>query len=136
MKKTICSFIAMFAIMFAFIGCGSSNTPTGVAENALKCIQKSDFKSFIDLINIEGSNKEDIDQKKVQLEALLSGKMSKALEAKSGLKSWEILSEEISEDGNKAKVKVKQTWGDGTEEDDEIDFVKDADGNWKLSMNK
>ena len=119
MKKTICSFIAMFAIMFAFICCGSSNTPTGVAENALKCIQKSDFKSFIDLINIEGSNKEDIDQKKVQLEALLSGKMSKALEAKSGLKSWEILSEEISEDGNKAKVKVKQTWGDGTEEDDD-----------------
>lgn len=136
MKKTMFGMIAMLAIMFAFMGCGSANTPTSVAEASLKCIQNGDTKGYVDLIYMTDNERGTVAEQKEQLEALLSGKMTKTIEMKQGLKSWEFISEEISEDGNKAKVKAKVFWGDGSEDEQNFDTIKDENGNWKLSINK
>ena len=130
------SLIAMFAIMFAFIGCGSSNTPTGVAEASLKCIQKGDTKGYVDLIYLKDNETGTVKEQKEQLVALLSSKMTKTIEMKEGLKNWEIVSEEISEEGDRAKVVAKVFWGDGSEDEQNFDTIKDENGNWKLSISK
>ena len=70
------------------------------------------------------------------LAAMLKEKASKEFEKKDGLKSYETLSEEISEDGNTAKVKMKFIYGNGTEDTDNIKLRKDDDGNWKIDMSK
>ena len=55
--------------------------------------------------------------------------------AKGGVTDIEVLSEEISEDGNSAVVKMKITYGNGESEEDETKLVL-VDGKWLLSMDK
>ena len=59
----------------------------------------------------------------------------KEYEKKDGLKSIEIISEEISEDGNTATVKIKQTYGNGETQDGTQSMVK-RDGKWLMSVDK
>ena len=59
----------------------------------------------------------------------------KELEKKGGLKSFEVLSEEIAEDGNSAVVKFKQVYGNGEESEDEQKMVK-VDGKWLMDIGK
>lgn len=55
------------------------------------------------------------------------------------MKKWvdciEILSEEISEDGNTATVKIKQTYGNGETQEGTQSMVK-RDGKWLMSIDK
>jgi len=62
-------------------------------------------------------------------------KAGKELEKKGGLKSFEVLSEEIAEDGNSAVVKFKQVFGNGEESEDEQKMVK-VDGKWLMDIGK
>lgn len=62
-------------------------------------------------------------------------KAGKELEKKGGLKSFEVLSEEIAEDGNSAVVKFKQVYGNGEESEDEQKMVK-VDGKWLMDIGK
>ena len=78
----------------------------------------------------EGNNE------KEQLVALLREKGTKAMEKKQGLKSYEVLSEEISEDGNSATVKMKMVYGDGSEDTQDLKLFKNDDGDWRLTMGK
>ena len=71
-----------------------------------------------------------------QLVALLREKGTKAMEKKQGLKSYEVLSEEISEDGKSATVKMKMVYGDGSEDTQDLKLVKNDDGDWRLTMGK
>lgn len=57
------------------------------------------------------------------------------MKKKDGLKSIEIISEEISEDGNTATVKIKQTYGNGETQDGTQSMVK-RDGKWLMSVDK
>jgi hypothetical protein len=54
---------------------------------------------------------------------------------KGGIKDFEITKEAISEDGLKATVSVKIAYGDGTTDDEDINFVK-KDGVWKTDLGK
>ena len=67
--------------------------------------------------------------------SMLKEKVSKEYEKKDGLKSIEIISEEISEDGNTATVKIKQTYGNGETHDATQSNVK-RDGKWLISEHK
>ena len=133
MKKL---FFSMFVavVTLTLWSCGSANTPSAVAEKAVKCIQKADYEGYVDLMNLkktdEGNNE------KEQLVALLREKGTKAMEKKQGLKSYEVLSEEISEDGNSATVKMKMVYGDGSEDTQDLKLVKNDDGDWRLTMGK
>lgn len=84
-------------------------------------------------MNIEVKEGEDIENAKTMLVALMKEKGGKSMKEKEGIKSYEILSEEIAEDGNSAVVKVKIVYGNGTEDEQKIKLVKDKDGEWKLS---
>ena len=88
----------------------------------------------MDLMNLKKSDEGN--NEKEQLVALLREKGTKAMEKKQGLKSYEVLSEEISEDGNSATVKMKMVYGDGSEDTQDLKLVKNDDGDWRLTMGK
>ena len=129
MKKL---FFSMFVavVTLTLWSCGNTNTPSAVAEKAVKCIQKADYEGYVDLMNLkktdEGNNE------KEQLVALLREKGTKAMEKKQGLKSYEVLSEEISEDGKSATVKMKMVYGDGSEDTQDLKLVKNDHGKMTL----
>ena len=59
------------------------------------------------------------------------------LDEKGGIKSYDIVSEEISEDGTTATVTANIKFGNGDEDKDyKIKMIKDDKGDWKISSGK
>lgn len=126
----------MFIAALTMSGC-SDNSPKGVAEKAVSCMQAKDWKGYVDLMYFEEKEGKDIAKEKEEFAALLKEKGDKTIDEKGGIKSYEIISEEIAEDGNTATVKAKIVYGNGEEDKDEtIKLKKDGKGNWKISLNK
>lgn len=138
MKKTfIYLFAAILVCSFAFVSCGQSgdtsnattsvskkDTPSDVMEKALKSLQKKDYKgTFQFTAGIEEASEEDLKQMAALVEMLY--------EANGGLKDYEILGEEISEDGQTANVTVKYIFGNGTEKEDR-DKLQLTESGWKI----
>ena len=131
MKRTVAILLAFFvAGTMSLVGCGGSSTPSksdspkDVVDQVSKLIVKGDLEkslSFYDGIEDEESK------------AFLLGLMQMGMEATQGLKAYEILEETIAEDGTTAKVKVKYTYGDGTEKTTTEKLVK-TDNGWKLKV--
>lgn len=134
MKKTFFSLFAVMAMTLMMFSCGGGgNTPTKVVEKSIKYIQEKNYEAYVDLIEFkEGSSQED----KEQFVAFLGGKVDMTLEKKQGLASYEIISEEISEDGASAVVVANITYGDGSSKEDKMKLIKNAEGEWKISMDK
>lgn len=135
MKKLFGFVVAVVAIM-AMASCGGGgNTPKGVTEQFIKAIQKQDGKKMAELVYFKEDKAPKTDAEKEQLAAMMQSKVSTTYANNGELKSYEILSEEISEDGTKAVVKAKMEFEKKTSDDD-IKLKKDAEGNWKIDMSK
>ncbi len=136
--KRLSFILGLMAIVFIMASC-SSNTPKGVAEKSMKCLIDKDYKGYVDLVYTKDDPKEspdEIKQQKEMLASLLKDKAEKEYKKNKGIASYEIVNEETSENGEKAKVKMKVTYGNGEVKDEEIELRKDKDGNWKLDMGK
>ena len=134
MKKLFFSMLVA-VVALTLWSCGSANTPSAVAEEACKCMQNEDYEGYADLMDLKKSD-DGKGVEKEQLAALLREKGTKTMEKKQGIKSYEVLSEEISEDGKSANVKMKIVYGNGDEDTQKMKLVKNDDGDWKLTMGK
>ena len=134
MKKLFFSMLVA-VVALTLWSCGSANTPSAVAEEACKCMQNEDYEGYADLMDLKKSE-DGKGVEKEQLAALLREKGTKTMEKKQGIKSYEVLSEEISEDGKSANVKMKIVYGNGDEDTQKMKLVKNDDGDWKLTMGK
>ena len=122
--------------MLAMASCGGGgNSPKGVAEQFIKAVQQQDGKKMAELVYYEEGKEPKTDAEKDQLAAMMQSKASTTYANNGELKSYEILSEEISEDGTEAVVKAKMEFEKKTSDDD-IKLKKDAEGNWKIDMSK
>lgn len=122
--------------MLAMASCGGGgNSPKGVAEQFIKAVQQQDGKKMAELVYYEEGKEPKTDAEKDQLAAMMQSKASTTYANNGELKSYEILSEEISEDGNEAVVNAKIEFEKKTSED-KIKLKKDADGDWKIDMSK
>lgn len=134
--KKLTGFIILLIVAFTMSGC-SDNSPRAVAEKALSYMQKENWEGYVDLMYITDKENKNNDKNKKEFVELLKDKGGKVIEKKGGIKSYEILSEEISEDGNTAIVKTKIVYGkDGLEENENIKLKKDDNGNWKIDLGK
>lgn len=135
MKKLFGFMVAVVA-MLAMASCGGGgNSPKGVAEQFIKAVQKQDGKKMAELVYYEEGKAPKSDAEKDQVAAMMQSKASTTYANNGELKSYEILSEEISEDGTEAVVKAKMEFEKKTSDDD-IKLKKDAEGNWKIDMSK
>ena len=130
--KKVFSFLAVAAIMFFAASCGGSNTPAGIQKAIYTQVQKGNYEKALDIMidNLDAK-----DGESVEVLRSFVDKAKKSDEVKGGLKSFEILSEEFSEDGLSATVTTKFVYGDGSEKTNDTNYVQ-KDGKWKLSMGK
>lgn len=135
MKKLFGFMVAVVA-MLAMASCGGGgNSPKGVAEQFIKAVQQQDGKKMAELVYYEEGKEPKTDAEKDQLAAMMQSKASTTYANNGELKSYEILSEEISEDGNEAVVNAKIEFEKKTSED-KIKLKKDSSGDWKIDMSK
>ena len=124
----------MVVELFAF-ACGGSSTPGGVAVELYNLVAAGNYEKAADLIAYEGETSEAIAEQKAMITSLFKEKVGPQLEAKGGVKSVEVLSETLSEDGKQADVELKIVYGNDTEETEEVSLVLTDDG-WKHSISK
>ena len=134
MKKInkVSMFVAVFAFMAFLISCsGGGNSPADVSKSFIKSIEKGNVAAAIKMLDgLEDATEEEIQK----MEAFL-GESSKELESKGGVKKIDVISETISEDGQKADVKLKVTYGNG-EEDESTTKLNLTDDGWKITLGK
>lgn len=134
--KKVFYFSVMTMVVFFMAACSSSDTPGGAMKKYGNYLIEGDYEKFVDgFAFAEDLDSEKIEEQKKGFLAMLKEKANKEFEKKGGLKSIEILSEEISEDGNSATVKLKQTYGNGETEEGTQTMVK-RNGEWLMSLNK
>lgn len=133
MKKLFCLFV-MAAAMFVMLSC-SGGGPGDALKEYVVAMQKGDYEKFAEGIDL--SNTEPDQQQTVRegYASLLKEKGAKDMEKKGGIKSVEILSEDIASDGKTAVVKFKVVYGNGLEQTDEQKMVK-TDGKWLMDVGK
>ncbi len=135
MKKFI-YFGMMVAAVLMMAACSSDSTPSGALKTYMSALQDRDYEKFTEGINVSGkATPEEQKAARATFAALLSEKGGKELDKNGGLKGFEILSEEIAEDGKSAIVKFKQIYNDGTEKEDEQKMVE-VDGKWLMDISK
>lgn len=130
MKKLFSTLAVALVALIAFTACGGhENSPQGVAKAAMEALQSGDAETYFDLMygSEESQNRE-------QTVALIKEKAFKRIEAKDGIKSYEIIEPEepIAADADKATIKVNVFYGNGQEEGKTLRLKKDDNGNWKL----
>jgi ribonucleotide monophosphatase NagD (HAD superfamily) len=116
-------------VMAVMTSCGSSheNSPKGLAEAAVECLADKDYKGYMNLTNAT-------DQQKEAMASMLE-KVGQQAEQKGGMKSHEIVDEEIDEEKGTATVTVKILYENGEEEENKMKMVQ-KDGEWLLSADK
>ena len=136
MKKLMSFVLAVFAII-ALAAC-SSNSPKSVAEKAMKSIVDKDYKTYVDLIYFDKAKEspEKVEKAKEQLREMLQGKLEKSIKEKGASKSYKVVNEEISEEGDKAVVTFEVRYEDGTTDSTAVPLVKDTDGKCWLDSGK
>ena len=128
--KRILALLALAAIVFVSSCKGGGTTkqsgPEAAAKAAVEAIKKGDIKAFINSYNLS-------DDDKATLSALIEEKLQKKIDEKGGIKSYEILDSNI--DGDKATVKVKIYYNNGTDEESTFKLTN-VDGKWLQEMDK
>ena len=129
MKKILVMFTMCLMMMAVMTSCGSSheNTPRGVAEAAVKCLANKDYKGYMNLTNAT-------DQQKQAMAQMLE-KVGQQVDEKGGMKSYEIVDEQVDEEKGTATVTVKVVYENETSEDNKMKMVK-KDGDWLLTTDK
>lgn len=123
---------ASVILMSVAIACGNkANTPGDTAKKFSELIADGKIDKAMELID----GYQDATEEEKQKMTALFNEAAKELDKKEGIKSVEILEEEINEEGNKATVKVKTTYGNGDTEEETQTLVK-KDGKWYMTMEK
>ncbi|MDR3118144.1 MAG: DUF4878 domain-containing protein [Mediterranea sp.] len=134
MKKMI--YFSLLVLLPGLFAACSSAGPGEAAKKYAQYIADGQYGKFIDGIAFdENTTEEQVKEQKEMLAALLREKGKKEIDKRGGLKRIEIVSEDISADGNEAEVVLKQTYGDGTTDDEDYEMVK-KDGVWKMVVRK
>ncbi|MBR4524891.1 MAG: DUF4878 domain-containing protein [Bacteroidales bacterium] len=129
--KRVLTLLALAAVVLVSSCKGGGNStklsgPEAAAKAALEAVKKGDMKAFVNTFNLS-------DDDKATLTALMEDKLTKELDKKGGIKSYEFVDTNI--DGDKAAVKVKIYYNNDTEEESTFKFTN-VDGKWMQEMDK
>ena len=138
--KRLFRFILLTVVVVALGACSGGGgqqadmTPREVAEGFVKAMQEQDVIKATGYFDTKGVDLNVLPESvKNQLAEEIGGLFSEMTGVAGEMKSYEILSEEISEDGNSAVVKVKLIF-DVAPVEISLKLAKDSSGAWKVKM--
>lgn len=135
MKKVL--YFGLFAtILLIMAACSGASTPGAAAKQYAEYIKDGKYEKFVEgIVSNKKMDPAEDKEEREGLTAMLKEKVGKEIEKKQGIKKIDIMAEVVSEDGNTAKVILRQTYGNGQTEENTYDMIK-KDGKWKMTMNK
>ena len=129
-KLSILMSLLIAGLMLISTSCGTSSSasPGDIAKKLWTDLEKGNFDAIISAQDMGGKEMDDDTEKKMN--ALLAA-AKQEIEKKGGIKSIEVVKEEIDEAGEKADVELKIIYGNGEEDNEDASLVK-VDGKWKF----
>lgn len=123
------NFILGVLVSVFAVACSSGNSPESAAKKYMQLRVDEKFEELVDYIAYEeGTTEEELKQGKAFVLALMQAGQSMAKE-EAKVKSFEVGTAEMSEDGKSAKVKISCTLEDGSSKEEELN-LKLIDGKW------
>lgn len=143
MKKHNLIVIAVTLAAFAFgmTSCGSggpkAKSPAKIEMEMWEQMQKGNYDKAFDLWydNVNKTEQEMKTNENKEAWREIFGKTQAEADQKQGISDVELIEETFSEDGTKATVKVKCTYGDGTTNESSSKYVL-VDGKWMIDLGK
>lgn len=135
MKRLIALFagiVAMLAVSCSLI----KATPSDVAVDIYELIGEGKYDVAVEKFYIDETDPAKAEKLRSYIISILSEKIAPQIAEKGGLAKVEAINEVLSEDGKSAKVDVKLTYNDGSEDTNNVDMVYTESGEWKASVNK
>lgn len=133
MKNLFLSLATIMVLSIFITACSSSNTPSDKALELLSYIQDKDYESWVDELYAEPGEVHSEEDKQLLI-MMFKEKGDKKLEINQGIESYEVIAEEIAENGNTATVTVNMIYGNGETDENAIKLVKNTDGEWKHKL--
>jgi hypothetical protein len=135
--------IGMIAVMAASCGGGAgigSKSPADIEKAMLTQLKNGNYEKAVDIMfeHMPFSDEERENLKSEEGKNELKGfveKMKLSVESQGGIKSFEILEENIDESGETATVRSHIVFGNGQEDENTNKYTK-VDGKWNMSMGK
>jgi len=139
MKKILFALILGIMTTGIMTSCSNGNTPSAVVKKNIECIQNKDADGIVELTYFEDYAKtpEQLADAKGQLLSIIQNSGFKSMDDIGGIKSFEILSEEIPDNpkpGTVAYVNIKTEYGNGEQKEDKVKVVMDKEGIWKVAL--
>ena len=126
------SFFIAIMVMGIAASCGSNaNGPGKTAKDFSELFADGKTEKAMEMIN----GYDEASKEEKQKLSMIMTQAQNELDKKDGVKSVEIVKEEVNEAGDKAEVTLKITYGNGEVEEQTQKLVK-VDGKWKIAMEK
>lgn len=129
--KRLLTIVTMALMAFALSACGGngggvtkSDSPSEVVKKAMTCAVNEDYEGMVKYFDGTADASDEELKEAASVIALLYG-------LSGGIQSFEILGEEIDDNGTEAEVKLRITDTKGNTREDDADLVKNASG-WAL----
>ncbi len=136
MKKLfaiVMSCVAAIVLSSCIGGAPESKTPSDVAKKAMECLQKKDYKGYVDLMDIKAQDGSTVEQTKATYVAMLQNKFQEAEKKSGAMKDFQIVNEEIKD--STAVVKVAVNYEQKSDTTNVKLKLTEKDG-WKLDAGK
>ena len=132
-KLSVILSLVIAGFLFFTISCGtsSSSSPGDISKKMFKDIEKGNVDAVIAIFSTKGE--EITDEEKDEFTSMTM-MLQKEFEKRDGIKSIEIVEEDINKAGDKAEVEFKIIFVNGEEESVAHKYVME-DGKWK-NINK
>jgi len=129
-KLSIVLSLVLASVLFFSTSCGGPTTPGDISIKFLKSMEAGDVDAVIDVMGgtTEGASEDEV----AKMNALVLAQQEE-IQGKGGIKSVEVVEEKISEDGNKATVKLKVVYGNGDDDTQKYKYLM-KDGKRKYTM--
>lgn len=127
----------LFFSLFVFVGiilvsCSSTDSPESAAKKYMQLRFDGNYEELVEYVAYdEGTSKEELEKGKAMILALLQA--ASGMGEQSKIKSFEVGTAQVSEDGNTATVKISYLYEDGKTKDDDL-TLKKVDGKWLWTM--
>lgn len=123
-----------FLLFFSICSCGGQG-PKDIAEDAMTCLQKEDYRAYVDLMQTDDSmSPEEVENSKNALANILKEKAGKSLEKKGGIKNFKVIKETVDEEKGTATIKMEVNFNNGATDTDNIKLKKGKDGKWYIRL--
>ena len=134
MKKILSLALAVAAVALIASCSSSSSSPGKAAKQYSEYAANGQYDKYLDgFYSSEDTPKAEYEEQRAMLKAMLTEKVTPMIEEKGGIKSIEVVSEEISPDGKTATVGLKTTYGNGDVQEEDTDMIL-VGGKWMMDM--